>query len=105
MKAEEFNKLVEARLKVCSETLQKKADEYAASDDRLHNFKVAGAMLSCTPERALLGMAAKHLVSVFDIVSNIEHGKVPDDKLVLEKLTDTINYVILLEALVQERRK
>jgi hypothetical protein len=105
MNVEEFNKLVEARLKVCSETLQRKADEYAASNDRLHNFKLAGAMLSCIPERALLGMVAKHLVSVFDIVSNIEQGKVPDDKLTSEKFTDTINYVILLEALVQERRK
>jgi hypothetical protein len=104
MKAEDFDKLVDARLGFCGRTLQIKAAEYATSD-RLHNFKVAAALQDIEPETALLGMWAKHIVSVVDIINAIEHhSKVPEPKLLSEKITDVINYSLLLEALIEERR-
>lgn len=104
MKVEDFKKLVEARLGYVARTLQLKAAEYA-TDDRLHNFKVAADLQGITAESALLGMWAKHIVSVVDIVNAIEHtGKAPDAALVSEKLTDTIAYALLLEGLIEERR-
>ena len=104
MIASDFERVVEERIAKCAQTLDLKAGEYATSD-RLHNFKVAGALQGCTPERALLGMWAKHIVSVVDIVRDIENGMLPTEHLIHEKLTDVINYAFLLEALIEERRR
>ena len=57
-----FNKVLENTLNKCVNTLGKKADEYA-TEDRLHNFKVAAEIQNCTPITALGGMMAKHTVS------------------------------------------
>lgn len=104
MIASDFNDIVSRRLAFCTETLSTKANEYATAD-RLHNFRVAAALQGCTPERALLGMWAKHIVSVVDLVRKIDEGGLPPELLVEEKVTDTINYALLLEALIEERRR
>ena len=104
MNSDQFEKLVEARLGHCHRTLQLKAKEYATSD-RLHNFKVAAALQDIEPETALLGMWAKHIVSIRDIIEDIEHrGKIPKSALLSEKITDVVNYALLLEGLIEERR-
>jgi hypothetical protein len=104
MNAKDFEKLVDDRLGFCSRMLQIKAKEYATSD-RLHNFKIAAALQSIEPETALLGMWSKHIVSIVDIISAIEvDHQLPDAKLLGEKITDMINYSLLLEALIEERR-
>lgn len=104
MSPEDFEKLVEDRIAKCVETLDLKATEYATSD-RLHNFKVAAALQDIEPETALLGMWAKHIVSVVDIIYGIEHrAEIPSRGLLSEKITDVINYALLLEALIEERR-
>ena len=105
MSPKDFDALVEARLGFCSQTLQLKAEEYATTD-RLHNFKVAAALQGVEPETALLGMWAKHIVSIRDIIDRIEARELlPSPKMLSEKITDTINYAILLEALIEERRE
>lgn len=71
MKDTDFNDLTRHRMNRCGEVLMVKAAEYA-TEDRLHNFKVAAALMQCTPERALLGMWSKHVVSVVDLVKAIE---------------------------------
>ena len=99
-----FDRVIEARLAKIKETLQQKASEYSSNEDRFHNFKVAGRRADTTPERALMGMMAKHEVSVQDLVKWVETG---DAKLsidmVNEKIGDNINYLILLEGLLKER--
>lgn len=102
MNQSDFECVVEECIARCAKTLDIKAEEYS-TDDRLHNFKAAARLQGCTPERALLGMWAKHIVSVVDIVRDIEAGKLPPEDLVHEKLTDVMNYVMLLEALIDER--
>jgi hypothetical protein len=78
--------------------------EYSRNEDKLHNFKVASRVLGCTPEYALLGMATKHFVSVLDIVNDINnHNRLPSEGVLIEKITDSINYLVLLEALIRER--
>lgn len=105
MSPKDFDALVETRLGFCFQTLKLKAEEYATKD-RLHNFKIAAALQGIEPETALLGMWAKHIVSIRDIIERIEHeGRIPDPKMLNEKITDTINYAILLEALIEERRE
>src|SRR5690554_3448085 len=95
----EFEKILDTRIKAIRETLAGKAKEYA-SEDRLYNFKRAAEIDQTTPENALKGMWLKHVVSVLDLIS----GKLElSEKTINEKLGDSINYLILLEAVLKEK--
>lgn len=105
MIAEEFDDLVIDRFESCQQILKGKSSEYSRNDDKLHNFKRAGELLGTTPERALLGMMTKHLISIMDMVDDIEFvGTLPSDGLISEKFGDSINYLLLLEGLIKERK-
>lgn len=101
MKTERFNEVLENTLNMCSRTLGFKADEYA-TEDRLHNFKVAAEIQNCTPVTALAGMMAKHTVSVYDLIQRYERGEAIPLEMWWEKIGDSINYLLLLTALIQE---
>ena len=101
MNTETFNKVIHEQIERCEATLCKKADEYA-TDDRLHNFKVAAEIQKCLPTTALAGMMAKHTVSVYDMIRGLEEGKSYPVELWNEKITDSINYLLLLAAAVRE---
>lgn len=82
-----------------------KAREYQNGPDRLSNFKTAAALQGTTQEAALFGMWAKHIVSVADMVQKMERGgPVPSEAFVAEKITDMINYALLMECVVAELR-
>lgn len=98
MLAEEFEKIINLRLTLCRDTLTRKAAEYA-TEDRLHNFKVAAQMQDVTPVQALAGMMAKHTVSIYDMCTS---GDVYPPEMWAEKIGDSINYLLLLDALVRE---
>lgn len=102
MKYDRFNEVLETTIKKCIDTLSVKSNEYA-TEDRLHNFKVAAEIQNCTPITALAGMMAKHTVSVYDLIKKQENGFVISREMWDEKIGDSINYLILLSALVQER--
>jgi len=83
-----------------------KAEEYATDGDRYHNFNVAGKILGATPERALIGMWMKHLVSVLDLVEWIDfRPEKLNEEIINEKIGDAINYLILLEGMLNRRVK
>jgi hypothetical protein len=99
MKNEQFEEILESRLAAIKTTLSNKAKEYAIGD-RLYNFKRAAEISRTTPQKALIGMLMKHLVSVIDLV---EGSTKPTEYLVNEKIGDAINYLILLEAIFKEQ--
>lgn len=103
MNADQFAQIAEARIAHCRETLIAKGAEYARGGDRLHNFKTAARINGTGPEMALWGMLAKHIVSVHDMVQDAESGKVPSLTMLNEKITDWINYGLLLEGLLIEQ--
>ena len=100
MTATEFERIFEEQVERSRIVLVNKASEYA-TEDRLHNFKVAAALEGKTPEQALAGMMAKHTVSVYDMA---ESGLAYPIDLWQEKITDHINYLFLLNAIVREGR-
>ena len=102
MNTNRFNEVIEDRLNLCVSVLCKKADEYA-TDDRLHNFKVAAKLQNCTPEKALAGMMCKHTVSVYDLINDLENGKCATREMWEEKIGDSLNYLLLLTAMLEER--
>jgi hypothetical protein len=105
MNDQEFNKIVDERCDAIVAILTAKATEYARGD-RMSNFKTAAALAKTTPEMALRGMLAKHIVSIWDLIDDIEKGWQPAESmnnLAKEKIGDAINYLILLEGLIEER--
>lgn len=99
MTSEIFNQHLEYMQKVTVAPLIAKAAEYATDGDRLHNFKVAAAVQGITPAEALAGMMAKHTVSVYDMIGT---GETYPMELWEEKIKDSINYLFLLWAMVNE---
>ena len=97
-----FYSLVADIMEMCSTTLMKKGDEYSIASDKLYNFKRAGAMLDQHPAQALRGMKAKHDISVLDIIEQVANGQLPTKELLEEKIKDSINYLILLYAIIVE---
>lgn len=71
------------------------------SKDRLAHFKKAAAIMSATPKAALLGMLSKHIVSVSDMCT--DSRDYPIEKWD-EKITDSINYLLILRAIVEEEQ-
>ena len=99
MNHRDFSNLWEETVIKSKNILVAKGAEYASDTDRLYNFKQAASLMGITPRQALGGMMVKHIVSVFDLINNEElgHMSVWD-----EKIGDSINYLILLKALVVE---
>jgi hypothetical protein len=98
----EFFNLLDLRTKKMKFILASKAKEYARGD-RMHNFKCGALPLKCTPERFLVFLWMKHVVSILDMVNDLDSGNINTVKLWNEKLTDGINYLALLEGLIMER--
>lgn len=98
MSSEVFERLLNEQLDRSRDVLCTKANEYATGD-RLHNFRVAAGLRGCSLEQAVAGMMAKHTVSVYDMC---ESGKDYPIALWAEKITDSINYLLLLNAVVRE---
>ena len=102
MNTEDFNKIIHEQIERCEAALCKKADEYA-TNDMLHNFKAAAEIQNCLPTTALGGMMAKHTVSVYDMIRGLEDGRSYPIELWNEKIGDSINYLLLLAALIREQ--
>jgi len=102
MTREDFSRRVEKRIDLVRQTLLTKHKEYAKDDNVFRNFDEAagGLSLHSTSAEVLWSYMTKHLVSIKDIVSD----NVPvDNAVVSEKIGDVINYLILLEAMLNER--
>jgi hypothetical protein len=102
METKEFNEIVKKQSESEIATLTAKADEYARGD-RLGNFKEIGSMLGCTPERALIGLVAKHWIALKDFIADLDKGVVQSDARWDEKIGDIRAYMTLLRGLVTER--
>lgn len=102
MKREEFTNRVEKRIDLIRQTLLTKHKEYAKDDNVFRNFDEAAGGLSLhgTSSEVLWSYMTKHLVSIKDIVAD---KKPVDTAVVSEKIGDIINYLILLEAMLNQQ--
>ena len=98
MTSSEFTLLFEEQMARCESILLTKRDEYATADV-LSNFKSAAGLIRSTPRATLAGMMLKHTVSIYDMCREPEPRGIDVWD---EKITDHINYLILLRACVEE---
>lgn len=98
MQHDEFDRIFEDTVEKSRSVLASKSKEYA-TEDKLHNFKVAAVTEGVSNRQALGGMMVKHTVSIYDMLRADECA---DLSMWDEKIGDHINYLILLRALVIE---
>lgn len=100
----DFQKVVEKRIERIRSVLGSKQDEYSRGSNPMHNFEVGAEFLDEPPEAYCLQLMTKHLISITDMVLDIQdNDKLAKPEVWEEKIGDAINYLILLEALVTER--
>ena len=105
MNQKEFNEVIGRQTDRCKSMLITKGSEYAPKAvkniavDRLAHFKKAAVVMNSTPKAALMGMLSKHLISVSDMCTD---DRVYPKEQWDEKITDSINYLLILRALVEE---
>lgn len=98
---QEVDQIFDEQVRLCAETLKRKTKEYTGDDtDRLGAFKAAASLQRCSPAQALAGMMAKHIVSLYDMCFAETTGY--DIDVWNEKITDSLNYLFLLKAIVKE---
>lgn len=102
MNQEEFKTIVEEQLAISRELLVIKGQEYSPEGDRLEVFKKAANLQGGTIKQALCGMLAKHVISVYDMCMSSKNFT---EERWIEKITDSINYLLLLKAAVVEESR
>ena len=100
MHSQDFARVFDAQIARSMDVLKTKGDEYATENDVLHNFKAAAGLNNVPESEALWGMITKHIVSLSDMV---KHNPNDFEMAVWdEKITDSINFLILLKAIAVE---
>lgn len=102
MDSKKFNTITNNRIEKCLDVLVRKSEEYSPDTDKLHNFKAASGMLGISQAEALWGMAAKHIISISDMVKNSKNYSL---EVWEEKIGDALNYLLLLNAIVEEENE
>lgn len=100
-----FNDFVNTRLNAAQALLGTKSADYSSGDDKLYNFKCAARIDGISPIEALRGMWLKHRASITQGLDDLQGGKLRPQAWWDEKLTDDLNYNLLLQALLVEKWK
>ena len=88
MTQNEFNVVLEQQYRKCADMLAHKKKEYTGDRiDRLNAFKIAASLQGCTPKDMCYSSLLQFDLEQWD-----------------EKITDCINYLILLKALIKEEQ-
>jgi len=101
MKHEELVKFIEERVNKCKEVISKKGLEYGTNYNVLKNFFYTGMFLGENPEKVAFMYMLKHFESLKSIIYD---GKITTDEVYEEKITDLLNYLFIIDALIKERR-
>lgn len=102
MTNENFDKLLDEWLIYTKSTLASKGSEYATDTDRLANFKLQARIKGTDQTDALWGNLTKHFASIIDWFQLKIN---PTKAMRREKIGDAINYLILLDAVLEEESK
>lgn len=96
--------VVQRRIKLIQDVLQSKNEEYAGQEDVFKAFTEALPLsFHDTKQAVAWEFMVKHLQSIKLIIEErAKTGKIPDEKMLEEKIGDAINYLILIEGMFKE---
>ena len=83
----------------CNDILKKKFKEYGNHEDPFWHFERSAGLLGGTRELALMHLFAKHLTCIVEMAEDPNSYSTGQWN---EKLTDAINYLLILSAMVDE---
>ena len=104
MTTKELEAVFEKQVQRCREVLLQKGKEYTPDEaDRFSSFKSAAVLQHTTQANALLGMLSKHIISLYDMsfVGTDRYDMAVWD----EKITDALNYLFILTAILKEEKQ
>ena len=105
MQLDKFKNLLQHIYRRTDETFDIKRDEYANDVDVFKSLKNGTAFsFQSEPEQVAWNYLAKHLESIQSILSKLPDEE-PSVELINEKLGDAINYLIIIEGLLRERKQ
>ena len=95
MTTKDLEAVFEEQVQRCRKVLLQKGKEYTP-------FKTAAVLQHTSQENALLGMLSKHIVSLYDMsfVGTDHYDMAVWD----EKITDALNYLFILAAILKEEK-
>jgi len=102
----ELERFINERITDILDVLKTKGKVYTGDKNRFKNFNEASDILQCEPEEALVGFMTKHIVWLFDFVRQLKSQQtVTKEEIseVNEKIGDTINYLLILNAMLFKR--
>ena len=103
MTTNEFNKIINDQLEICKNTLTSKSNEYNQDiDERLDCFKMGSNLSGLSMKKVLEGFMIKHTISIYQM---LQENKEYDLDKWTEKITDHINYLLILKAIIIEESK
>jgi len=102
MTPERFLEVVKEQREFGDALLEDRKGSYSRGNDRLHNFKKAASLEGRLPEQALADMMAKQIVALYDYLRDLDHGHIAPKEAWVEKVSDAINYLYLLRALLED---
>ena len=95
--------VVQRRVQLIQNVLQRKNEEYAGKDDVFKAFTEALPLsFHDTKQAVAWEFMVKHLQSIKMIIEARSKGVLPDEKVLEEKIGDAINYLILIEGMFKE---
>lgn len=106
MTPQDFHKLQEQLFTELRQLHAIKSGEYASDADKLANFRAAGLRQSLLPEQVLLVYLDKHFAAICNYIQDLTRNiSRPRSESIHGRIRDGIVYLILLEALLVERRE
>jgi len=96
--------VVQRRIQLIKDVLETKNSEYADKDDVFKAFTESLPLsFHDTKQAVAWEFMVKHLQSIKMIIeAKSKTGKIPDEKMLEEKIGDAINYLILIEGMFKE---
>jgi len=99
MKNEDVEKCFEVQVDRCRKLLIAKGQLYTVGKDRLCQFKKMADLKNETPMQALAGAMVKHTTLLYDLISGNKGYSIEQWD---ETITDHLNYLFLLRALLED---
>ena len=101
MENKEFKKIRKKIFKSCIDLTEKKGKDYTkGSEDVLSNFK-EGNFLGLNPYQKLGVYFSKHIDSIYNYIKS--EGK-DESEPIETRIQDAINYLVFLQALIEEKK-
>lgn len=106
MTQDKFDEVLNSQIERCIKVLNSKQKEYVLNkSDRLKAFKIVWLDNNKNNQKQVLwGQMVKHLSSIYDMCQKDKKYDLDNIDKWYEKITDTINYLIILIAIIEDEK-